>query len=494
MVTRNNIHRPKFNLQKLGRVRKQALKSNSTSYKSVVSTNIQHVRRISKKKAQQKEKMLKHVMESALIKAGGVREATMKEAPVEKEVPVVVKAIPGGPGTTLGAPSVSAMPADSLIPDIPGMPIDPRTEAMLRERICRAIGINGNRFIGAQPVSFTRMTLEELKSEDYFVAEKSDGVRVMLYCVHNDRGQQQVFLVDRKNKFFYVPQLRFPIAGNLQAYHNETIVDGELVTDLEPDGSQVVRYLAFDLLAYNGNNIIKKPLRSRLARLQQEFVGPYRELLKVAQPQFVREQPFKVGLKEVNLSYGIEKMFKEVLPRLKHGSDGLIFTSAVAEYVPSTNTKMLKWKPPSENTIDFKLSLEFPANQGVPDYNQKPQFVLNEWQGGQQYIRFGFLTVDDELWQHWRNTQTQLQNRVVEVNFSPADRTWRFFRFRDDKEHGNHSSVVRKVLESIRDGVERDEVLYCFVTLWLLMCVIVIINSIVCTFGICHTGAYWAVL
>jgi hypothetical protein len=78
MVTRNNIQRPKFNLQKLGRVRKQALKSNSTSYKSVVSTNIQHVRRISKKKAQQKQKVIKHAMDSAIVKAGGVREATMK--------------------------------------------------------------------------------------------------------------------------------------------------------------------------------------------------------------------------------------------------------------------------------------------------------------------------------------------------------------------------------------------------------------------------------
>ncbi|KAF9541018.1 Dcp1p-Dcp2p decapping enzyme complex alpha subunit [Mortierella hygrophila] len=351
------------------------------------------------------------------------------------------------------------MPADSLIPDIPGVPIDARSEGLLRERICRAIGINGSRFIGAQPVSFTRTTLQELKSEDYFVAEKSDGVRVLLYCVINDRGQQQVFLVDRKNKFSFVPQLRFPIAGNLQAYHNETIVDGELVTDQEPDGSQVVRYLAFDLLAYNGQNIIKKPLRSRLARLQQEFITPYRELLKVAQPQFVREQPFKVGLKEVNLSYGIEKMFREVLPRLKHGSDGLIFTSAVAEYVPSTNIKMLKWKPPSENTIDFRLSLEFPTNQGAPDYDQKPQFVLHEWQGGQLYNRFGILTVDDGLWQHWKSTSTHLQNRVVEVNYSPKDMTWRFFRFRDDKEHGNHSSVVKKVQESIRDGVERDELL-----------------------------------
>ncbi|KAF9199126.1 hypothetical protein BGZ49_010806, partial [Haplosporangium sp. Z 27] len=105
MVTRNNIHRPKFNLQKLGRVRKQALKSNATSHKSLTSTSIQHVKRISKKKAQQKGKLLKYVMDSALVKAGGVREATMKEAPVQKEEIVIKKAVPFGPGTTLGAPS-----------------------------------------------------------------------------------------------------------------------------------------------------------------------------------------------------------------------------------------------------------------------------------------------------------------------------------------------------------------------------------------------------
>jgi len=46
----------------------------------------------------------------------------------------------------------------------------------------------------------------------------------------------------------------------------------------------------------------------------------------------------------------------------------------------------------------------------------------------------------------------------VEVNYSPEENGWRFFRFRDDKKHGNHSKVVRKVVESIRDGVERDEV------------------------------------
>lgn len=42
----------------------------------------------------------------------------------------------------------------------------------------------------------------------------------------------------------------------------------------------------------------------------------------------------------MELSYGIDKMFFEVIPHLRHGNDGLIFTSAVAPYIPSTNFKM----------------------------------------------------------------------------------------------------------------------------------------------------------
>ncbi|KAF9390638.1 Dcp1p-Dcp2p decapping enzyme complex alpha subunit [Podila verticillata] len=341
------------------------------------------------------------------------------------------------------------MPADSIIPTIPGVPVNPRDENMLRQRICSAIGLHGgNRFVGAQPVSFTRLTLKELASEDYFVSEKSDGVRVLLYCVLGEDGKQNVYLVDRKNKFSYVQELVFPAPGNQGLLH-ETVVDGELVTDTEADGQHLVRYLAFDLLATNGQSIIDKPLGSRLARLQSEFITPYRQMLQNPNVKLA-PQPFRVSLKQMELSYGIDKMFFEVIPHLKHGNDGLIFTSAVAPYIPSTNTKMLKWKPPSENTIDFRLTLESTSSH-------KPLFVLNEWLGGQNYSRFGQLTVPDDLWQQWQSTSTELQNRVVEVNYSPSDNTWRFFRFRDDKEHGNHSSVIQKVVQSIQDGVEREE-------------------------------------
>lgn len=54
----------------------------------------------------------------------------------------------------------------------------------------------------------------------------------------------------------------------------------------------------------------------------------------------------------------------------------------------------------------------------------------------------------------------QLDERVVEVHWDVEDECWRMMRFRDDKPHGNHKSVVDGIIKSIADGVEKDGV--CF--------------------------------
>lgn len=66
----------------------------------------------------------------------------------------------------------------------------------------------------------------------------------------------------------------------------------------------------------------------------------------------------------------------------------------------------LKWKPPSENSIDFKLELRFPPQRGKPsepDFFAKPAFILNEWKGGSgnnaKYDYFDMMEIDDAKWE-----------------------------------------------------------------------------------------------
>lgn len=47
-----------------------------------------------------------------------------------------------------------------------------------------------------------------------------------------------------------------------------------------------------------------------------------------------------VKLKPMELAYGIQAVFKEHLPKLQHGNDGLIFTGAEAPYTVGTDRRM----------------------------------------------------------------------------------------------------------------------------------------------------------
>jgi mRNA guanylyltransferase len=42
----------------------------------------------------------------------------------------------------------------------------------------------------------------------------------------------------------------------------------------------------------------------------------------------------------MEVSYGVEMMFRDVLPNLPHGNDGLIFTCRTSQYKFGTDEKM----------------------------------------------------------------------------------------------------------------------------------------------------------
>jgi len=71
---------------------------------------------------------------------------------------------------------------------------------------------------------------------------------------------------------------------------------------------------------------------------------PYFPFLYATPPTHVGEAtvltPYSIQFKPMEVSYAIDMMFNEVLPKLKHGNDGLIFTCRNSAYKFGTDEKM----------------------------------------------------------------------------------------------------------------------------------------------------------
>lgn len=308
----------------------------------------------------------------------------------------------------------------------------------------------------------------------YYVCEKSDGLRYLMYSTQDGTGNEMHYLIDRKNDYWFVNNqfLHFPIPNDKQfkGFHIQTVTDGELVWDELPDGRKEPRFLIFDCLVMDGKVLMDRPLDKRLAYFRQELFQPYKTLLK-AYPEEKQYQPFIVEMKPFQLAYGIEMMFRTILPKLTHGNDGLIFTCVSTPYHHGTDEHILKWKPPEENTVDCRLKLTFPTAEpnederveGITepfiDYESVPISELTVYKGGkgpQAYEPFEPVYISEEEWETLKGLGDPLDDRVVECNVDEQER-WRIVRFRDDKHEANHETTVRSVLESIRDKVSEKD-------------------------------------
>ncbi|KAF2653217.1 mRNA capping enzyme, alpha subunit [Lophiostoma macrostomum CBS 122681] len=377
--------------------------------------------------------------------------------------------------------------SSSAPPQIPGTQVPPDLAEGLKKAVADLLGRESTRFPGAQPVSFAREHVAELQRQEYFMAEKTDGVRCLLYLTYQDvdtpAGPQFVpatFLIDRKNNYYNVdPPVKFPYFEtpfDQDKFLFNTVLDGELVHDKDrnnPAGPPLLNYYVFDCLAINSQNYTAKPLDKRIGALKMKVFGPYRawwDKYKAA-PGL---EPFGVKEKPVYTPYSFSEMFTTILPKLPHGNDGLVFTCKGTRYQFGTDKHILKWKPPQENTIDFKLKLgDFPlfdpedGEDGlIPDYEAKPnRLALEILHNNNRYEHFTDLYFTTEDWEVLKSLNQRLDGRIIECHRDPEGR-WRFKkeedgtpRWRDDKKDANHVSTVNSVLDSINNPVTEKDLL-----------------------------------
>jgi mRNA guanylyltransferase len=242
------------------------------------------------------------------------------------------------------------------------------------------------------------------------------------------------------------------------------------VWDTLPDGTKEPRFLIFDCLVMDGQILMDRTLDKRLAYVKERLFTPYKKLFK-EYPDERKFQPFFLEMKPFQLAYGIEMMFKQILPSLTHGNDGLIFTCRNTPYKHGTDPHILKWKPPEENTVDCRLKLNFPTvepteeerSMGIAepfvDYDSVPHSELIVFRGGsgpEQYEYFADVDISEEEWETLKGLEEPLNDRIVECNLDDQGR-WHIIRFRDDKHEANHKSTITSVMESIRDRVSEKD-------------------------------------
>ena len=326
-----------------------------------------------------------------------------------------------------------------LIAQIGGVWAGPDLSDTFRTEVANLLSRHNRGFPGAQPVSFAGKHIQELKKQDYWVCEKTDGMRFLMYLTHDGHQRPAYYLIDRKNNYYHVGDLHFPHHEDktFTRFHTDTILDGELVEDHLPDQKPVMKFLVFDLLCIDGNKMMHRPLDKRLAYFKSQILEPYKAFHK-SRPDAPR--PFVLEDKNTEFSYALEKMFKEIIPRVKklHGNDGLIFTCKNTAYKHGTDEHILKWKPPEENTIDLLLHITWPTFSDPQDPDPTPQadylafptrFELfvhcgNE-RGFSEYHYFDELYVTPQDWNDMKSLGIPMQDVVAECfqEAVPVDQT-----------------------------------------------------------------------
>lgn len=307
---------------------------------------------------------------------------------------------------------------------------------------------NKHKFPGYQPVSFMKCHVKNLLEEDYLVCEKSDGVRSLLYICTIDQRPFGFFL-DRKNTFYRL--------GNSFPLIDSTLFDGEVVVDIEGE-SNIRHFLICDAMLFGGRNITDL---THIERLSYAL-------------KFVRmhntegtSSALKISVKEMQKAYGLYCVYLGQ-KKLKHDSDGLIFTPTSVPYRSGTAPKLLKWKPPHLNSVDFivKRSIECEWVYKLFCLGHSKEYVFFDYYFGTEDENVQKLPEDTNQ-KNVADTM-DLDGKLGEFRFdkekwvhdlcdlSLVKGGWEFIKVRNDKDTPNAIPVVINVVNSIQEDVSID--------------------------------------
>lgn len=228
--------------------------------------------------------------------------------------------------------------------------------------------------------------------------------------------------------------VRFGVLAEESSRFDGTYLDGELVA---VEGSETYTFHAFDVLFFKGRDVRQEKLVERLEMVNKtvEYIEPF--VGNIAVKKFFTEGDIYQRLSDAARSY------EEYLETDADSVDGIIVQPA--HWYRNNDT--LKWKPPSQLTLDFKF---FPAEQEDVDDELLPRitaenvanaFLLGVKAGPDIQLfrpKYPVLYGGDVILTPSELNAGQWANAIVECAWDFDRKMFLPIRIRDDRTHPNN--------------------------------------------------------
>uniref|UniRef100_A0AC35EXB2 mRNA guanylyltransferase n=1 Tax=Panagrolaimus sp. PS1159 TaxID=55785 RepID=A0AC35EXB2_9BILA len=274
-----------------------------------------------------------------------------------------------------------------------------------------------------------KQNINLLSKIPYMVSWKADGMRYLVLI----NGEKEIYAFDRENNVFHLP-LKFPRKDHLDQHVFDTLIDVEIIVQVLPNGNLRPKMLIFNLVVYEKNEIGKEYFKVRTDAIKDLLINPRNEAAAMGLFDKSKE-PISIARKDFwDIADTVNLLNLNFRLSLGHHVDGLIFQPA-DPYTPGQFNHLMKWKPPEESSIDFKLKIR---------KHQESADLINFV--GELYVQgleeaFANIAVTENLQQY--------NGRIIECNFK--DNSWHFMRERIDKSQPNSLSTAKSVMETIRN-------------------------------------------
>lgn len=306
-------------------------------------------------------------------------------------------------------------------------------------------------FMGSMPKNLPRKRICRSTIKDFFILEKSDGVRYIFLI-----GNNKSILLDRNISLF-----RMPNYSILNLKESGTIFDGEMCFNFLKERYE---YLIYDIVSIKGDwRVSTWDLGGRCSILNK---------IKKKNCSNKNSTTNQIQKKDFFMSKNIQNLFEKIHINffsydhiffnqnreenvVCNKNDGLIFSRSKIIFLRKSQNSAFKWKYEKGNSLDFLSIYDINKNLSKKNFSFKSSFycrlkkksLFNIYD--REKIIFGCCT-----WKYKNKSKN-----IEEINFDRQKGKWIFSKKRADKVYPNSNKVVLNTLENIAETINKEELI-----------------------------------